>query len=77
MGGSGDDLFTLEGYDKPYPFMDAEGSSDNDGAIETGNEGCGGDNDQGGGGGFTDLGGGGEGQQQGGAYCRGRRFQRD
>ena len=67
VDGSGDDdRITLEGLDKPYTFfMDAEDSSDNEGASETANDGSEVDDDQGVGGGEKGLRGGGQGDNSG------------
>ena len=42
VDGSGNDRIMLEGLGKPYTFMGAEDSSDNEGASETANDGGGG-----------------------------------
>ncbi|CAM9312583.1 unnamed protein product [Pylaiella littoralis] len=46
VDGSGDDRITLEGLDKPYTFAGDGDSSDDEGSSETGNDGCGGGDDQ-------------------------------
>ena len=51
VDGSGDERITLEGLNKPYSFMDAEDSSDDEEAFETSS-----DDDESVGDGGTDLG---------------------
>ena len=60
VDGSGDERITLEGLNKPYSFMDAEDSSEDEKVSETGS-----DDDESVEDGGTDLGGGGDGDNSG------------